>query len=142
LISVVAALSDLRAGELGALQVLFQPTREPWAESALRAVTDGRGGSFFADAPEMPRLTHEKMASPLFAVVLRVAARSPDRDRTWQIARALGATLAQLADPASNELIPLTNDDYDDADHWEDVLRRQSRRSGMILAADEEGDKG
>jgi len=39
--------------------------------------------------------------------------------------------------PNGNELIPLKNDDYPFAEHIEDVLQRQSRRSGMILNSDE-----
>jgi len=137
LIGVFASLNDLRDGDLGLLQVLFQPTRYPWTESILRAVSDGEGGSFFADAPEMLSLARQKVASPLFAAMIRVAARSTDENCAWEVAQAIGAGLAQLADPTSNELIPLTNDDYDDAEHWRDVVRRQSRRSGMLLSADE-----
>src|SRR2546421_10264628 len=48
--------------------------RFPWAESILRSVSDGEGGSFFADAPEMVALAKEKVRRPLFAAVIRVAA--------------------------------------------------------------------
>lgn len=137
LIAVVAALGDLDMGELALLQVLFQPTRAPWATNALRAVTASDGGSFFTDAPEMPKLAREKLGSPLFATVVRVGAQSPSRDRAWAIRKSLGTALDQLASPASNELIPLDNDDYEHGDHWDDVLRRQSRRSGMLLSAEE-----
>src|ERR1051326_2606618 len=34
-------------------------------------------------------------------------------------------------------LIPLSNDKYPPDEHVEDMLRRQSRRSGMVLAVDE-----
>jgi hypothetical protein len=36
-----------------------------------------------------------------------------------------------------NELIPLTNDDYPFKEHIEDVLCRQTRRTGMLLNSDE-----
>src|SRR6185369_10734218 len=42
-----------------------------------------------------------------------------------------------FSNPQGNHLIPLTNDDYPFDDHIEDVLRRQSRRSGMLLNSDE-----
>ena len=47
LIGITGALSNIEVGEVGILQVLFQPAREPWAESIIRSVTDGEGKSFF-----------------------------------------------------------------------------------------------
>jgi predicted DNA-binding transcriptional regulator AlpA len=137
LIGVVGALAGLRAGEMGVLQVLFQATRFPWAESMVRAVTNGEGRSFFPDAPEMVAQVREKVTSPLYAVVLRVAAQSGSSGRAWEIARSLGGALTQFTSPTSNELIPLANDGYDDADHAADVCNRTTHRSGMLLNADE-----
>ena len=76
LIGIMGALAGLREGEVGLLQVLFQATRSPWAESMVRAVTGSDGKSFFPDAPEMVAQAREKVAHPLYAVVLRVAAQS------------------------------------------------------------------
>ena len=137
LVGIIGALAGLREGELGLLQVLFQATRSPWAESMVRAVTGGDGKSFFPDAPEMVAHAREKIAQPLYAVALRVAAQSETKARAWEIAKALGGALTQFANPASNELIPLTNDGYDDADHAADVCARTTHRSGMIFNADE-----
>ena len=50
---------------------------------------------------------------------------------TWQV------HYTCLPGPDGNELIPLRNDDYPFAEHIEDVIRRQSRRSGMLLNSDE-----
>jgi predicted DNA-binding transcriptional regulator AlpA len=137
LIGIMGALAGLREGELGLLQVLFQATRAPWAESMVRAVTGSDGRSFFPDAPEMVAQAREKVAQPLYAVVLRVAAQSDTKARAWEIARALGGALTQFANPTSNELIPLANEGYDDADHAADVCARTTHRSGMLLNADE-----
>jgi len=137
LIAVGAALSGLRENEIGVLQVLFQACRGPWAEASIQAVTGFGEGSFFADAPEMVPLTREKVAKPLLAAVVRVAAKSPLKGRAMEIARALGGALRQFSRPPSNELIPLSNDDYDELRHEEDLLRRQSRRCGMILNSEE-----
>ena len=137
LISIVAALGDLRDDEVGIVQVLLQATRNPWAPSVLRAVTDGDGDCFFADAPEILSQAAEKLAHPFFAAVVRVAARCPDRARTWSVVRALGGSLGQFSNPGGNELIPLSNDDYPDALHEEDLLARRTRRSGMLLSSDE-----
>jgi hypothetical protein len=137
LIGIAGALSDLEPGELGILQVLFQPARKPWGESVMRSVTDWEGKSFFVDAPEMVGLAKEKIEHPLFAVVIRIGALSPNYERTKDIAISLGGALAQFARPGSNELIPLDNDEYNDFSHEEDLLSRQSRRSGMLLNASE-----
>jgi hypothetical protein len=133
----MGALAGVRNGELGLLQVLFRSARYPWAESMVRAVTNGEGRSFFPDAPEMAAQAREKVAQPLYAVVLRVAAQSGTPARAWEIARALGGALTQFANPAGNELIALANDGYDDEDHAADLCARVTHRSGMLLNADE-----
>jgi hypothetical protein len=137
LIAVSGALGDLEEGELGALQVLFQRARAPWAAQVLDAVSDGSGGAFFADAPEMLPLARAKVARPLFAAVIRVAVRSPDDGRAWAIGRALGGAFAQFSDPASNELIPLSREDLEPEEHEASFLARFSRRSGMLLNSEE-----
>ncbi len=133
LAGIAAALSNLESEEVGVMQVLLQSVTQPWAESALRAIADGSGGAFFADAPETLTLAREKMSRPLSAVVVRTAAKSPDADRPWSIVGALSAALNQFARPMSNELLPLSNHGYDNARHEEDLLLRRSRRSGMLL---------
>lgn len=42
-----------------------------------------------------------------------------------------------FANPRGNELIPLTNDEYPFEEHLEDVLTRQTHRSGMLLNVEE-----
>ena len=54
-----------------------------------------------------------------------------------QLARDLAGSLRVFAHPNGNELIPLRNDDYRFEEHIEDVLRRQTRRTGMLLNSDE-----
>ncbi|HHT9126696.1 MAG TPA: helix-turn-helix domain-containing protein [Candidatus Brocadiia bacterium] len=137
LIGIVGALENLDEGEIGLVQVLFQAVRNPWSESILRSVVDWEGRSFFSDAPEMIPLAKEKTRKPLFAAVIRIAGMSPLSYRAWEIVRVLGSGLTQVANPQSNELIPLTNEDYDDFDHEGDVLLRQTHRSGMLLNAEE-----
>jgi hypothetical protein len=137
LIGIAAALSDLEQGEMAVLQVLFQQTREPWAESAIRSVSDGVGGSFFIDAPETLNLAKKKMSRPLFAAVVRVATKGPSSSRVAEILRAVGGSFGQVSNPGSNALMPLDNDGYLPETHEEDFLLRQSRRSGMILNVDE-----
>jgi hypothetical protein len=137
LIPVASALSALAADELGCLQVVFQPVRAPWAESILWSVSDGAGGSFFADAPEMTGLARRKVGKPLFAALIRLFIQAESERRAWSIARALGGAFHQFALPGSNELFPLENRGYPDAEHIVDVLTRSTRRSGMIINSEE-----
>lgn len=137
LAALVSAMEDLADDEAGVLQVLFIPTINPWVDSIIRAVTDGQGGPFFRDDDQMLVLAGQKIASPLFATVIRIAATSNSHDRACNIGDALERTLAQLDNPQSNELIPIANDHYDDAEHAHDLIRRRSRRCGMILSSEE-----
>jgi hypothetical protein len=137
LIGMVGALSGLREGEVAIVQMIFQATRYPWAQSIMRAVTDGSGGSFFGDAPELVTGAKQKIAKPLYAAVLRVGAESKESGRAWQICKALAGTFQQFSDPLGNEFIPLTNDGYDTNDHEGDILMRRSHRGGMLLNLDE-----
>lgn len=137
LTGITAALSGLEPDELGLFQVLFTPLQQPWAESMVRSVTDPAGRPFFANAPELTPAAEHKSGQPLYALVLRVATRAVTFDRAWMIARDVASALRVFAHPGGNELIPLRNDEYPFADHVEDVLLRQSRRSGMILTLEE-----
>lgn len=137
LIPAVAALEELREGEMGVLQVLFRAARHPWAESMLRAVMDGDGGAFFPDAPELVVYAKAKAAQPLFAVAIRVGTACDDTDRARALAERIAGAFPQYREPLGNEFIPLTNDGYPDDAHWEDLVERRTRRSGMLLTADE-----
>ena len=137
LAGIIGSMVELAAGEIALFQVLLCPTRHPWQESILRAVTDGNGDSFFVDDPDMVSHAGRKIARPLFASVVRVEAHSATSEDAWSLAHALAQTLRQFDDPSSNELIPLSNDGYDDEAHVDDLLCRRSRRSGALLNSDE-----
>ena len=137
LTTIFGALENLGQGDAGLVQVLFKAAEAPWASSILRAVRNNDGSSFFMDSPEMARLAERKVDRPLFSVILRLVGQSPSSERAWDIVRDLYGGLHPFTDPTSNELIPLTNDDYDDALHLFDVKNRTSHRSGMLLNSDE-----
>lgn len=137
LITATGALSKLHAGDVGVLQILFHATRQPWAERITRAVTDAEGKPIFADAPEVTVLANQKVARPLFAAVVRVATRCESESRAWRLARALGASLRRFSNPASNELIALSNDSYPPIEHKRDLLDRATHRYGMLLNSEE-----
>ena len=74
-----------------------------------------------------------KIAQPLYAVVVRLAARAADFDRVWEIMRRMAAPLRLFSKPGGNELMPTPNDDYEHFVHVSDFVLRRSRRCGMIL---------
>ncbi len=117
--------------------MLFHATRNEWANNALWATTDYVGNSVFDNAPQMAAHVGQKISQPLFAAVIRVGAIAYNETRSWELAKRLGTALITVfthtANASGNELIPLSNDGYDETDHEEDLLLRQSRRSGMIL---------
>lgn len=137
LVSICAALRGTREDELAILQVIFRRVTHPWPQSIMRAVTGDDGRAFFADASEITARAEEKVSKPLVAAVIRAAVRATTEARAWAIARSVGGALGQIADPMGNELMPLSNDGYPDADHAADILARLSRRSGMLLNPEE-----
>jgi hypothetical protein len=136
-IGIVGALSELQPGDIGLFQVLFQPVADQWAESILRSVTHDDGKPFFVNQPELAGAAEKKVARPLYAAVVRIATKAEDLERALGIARDLASSLRVFADPQGNALIPLENSQYPFDEHVDDLLRRQSRRSGMLLNSDE-----
>ena len=132
-LGLVGALSDLSDGDVGLFQVIFQPLHHGWTESTLCAVTDSEGKPFFDNAPELLDGAKDKLSSPLMAAVVRIATKAGTQEQAFDIARNLASALSVFADPQGNEIIPLRNDGYFFNHHEEDLLKRQSRRSGMIL---------
>ena len=136
-IGIVGALAELQPGELGLFQVLWQPVQHRWAESILSSVTHADGKPFFVNSPELRDAAENKIDRPIFAAVVRILVRAKEFDRILQLARDLAGSLRVFAHPNGNELIPLQNNDYPFEDHIEDALRRQTRRTGMLLNSDE-----
>ncbi len=138
LVTVIGALSNLARGEVGVFQVLFQKTRNDWAQEILDSNRYfEQTGMLSSPAAEAARLAREKARAALFAACVRVAGRSSGEQRAWQIVKSLGAGLSILSNPIGNELIPLSNDDYPEEYHEQALLNRQSFRDGMILNLDE-----
>jgi hypothetical protein len=136
-IGIVGALTELLENEAALCQIIFERCRHPWGPSIMRSVTDGTGKSLFSNRPELVGLAKEKTSQPLYAVILRFAAKSDTFENAWEILRNMAGALHVFTNPNGNELIPLHNDQYPIENHIEDVLRRQTRRSGMLLNLDE-----
>ncbi|MFN0279171.1 MAG: type IV secretory system conjugative DNA transfer family protein [Pyrinomonadaceae bacterium] len=137
LTTIVGAMSELDGDEAGILQVLFQKAKHDWTKQATEAILRFDKTTFFAHIPDVHSLAKQKLHSPLFAVVLRVAGKSTQRQRALQIVRNIGSGISVMSHPAGNELIPLSNDGYSDDHHEQALLDRQSYRNGMLLNADE-----
>jgi hypothetical protein len=136
-IALLPALARAADDEIACLQILFVRVHNPWDRIVLEAVVDSKGGSLFADAPGFVQAARDKLRTPLFAVVLRVATQAETEARAWELARGVHAFNLQFARPGSNELIPLENDGYRDDDHVDAFLARHSYRTGMLLSAEE-----
>ena len=136
-VSLVGAMAHLREGEAAVYQVIFAPLSAPWRENVMAAVTKGDGKPFFDDGADLVKGATEKMGRPLYGVVLRLAAKSEQIDRTWEIVRGLSPALRLFSRHGGQSLMPLTNVDYDHEAHCDDLVRRRSRRCGMILNLDE-----
>lgn len=137
LVAVCGALDRLGEDECGVFQVLLEPARRPWSPSIMRAVSLGEGRPFFANDPELLDQARQKVSRPLYAAVVRVAARADTRIRTKELLKSLAGALRPLGNPQGNQLLPLTSDGYEPEDHLADLVNRQSRRCGMILNSDE-----
>jgi hypothetical protein len=136
-VGLVAAMSELHRGEIAVFQVLFQPVQHPWANSVWRSVTDNEGKMLFTNKVPLIPGTKMKLDAPLFGVVVRAAAQAENFERAAAIVQNMARALNTFVRAENNQLIPLTNDDYPFAAHEEDMLLRQSRRSGMILNREE-----
>ena len=136
-VGLVGALTELQPGELALFQILWQPVQHPWAESIVNSVTLPDGKPLFVNEPELSGAAENKAAKSLFAAVVRIMGRTASRARLKEIARDMAGSLRVFSNPQGNALIPLNNEDYPFAEHIEDVLCRQCRRSGMILTGDE-----
>lgn len=135
LLGTIGALGSISHNEIAILQVLFEPVRCAWAESVKRAVTDWDGSPFFLDAPEITSLGLEKITHPLFAAVLRIAARASHADRAESIVRRVGASLSHFGRADGNELVLVENESGTNLE--DDLLTRTSHRSGMLLSVGE-----
>jgi len=138
LAGILAGLSHLQEEEVAGLQVLFAPARKPWAESLAEIAREFGDGREAASSRGPLGQARRKLDSPLFAVVVRAFAVSPEGDgRAFALCRRLGGALEVLAEPAGNALLALDNAGYPDQEHFADVLDRASCRCGMLLSARE-----
>ena len=134
LTGMISSLAGLKPEERAVFQVLFQQTRHRWADELQRITAHPDAGSL----PILnPRAINEKLASPFFAVSIRLAAQSATEQQSWQLLRNVGGNVSVFSDPAGNELIALSNEGLPENNHLLSLVNRTSYRSGMLLNCSE-----
>lgn len=137
LTSTIALLDSLEDTDIAMVQVIFKGITSPLAKDLMYSVSDGQGGSFFSDAPEMLSCAKEKVSSSLFSVVLRISTQGYSDSRSQYLASELARSLVSASQSQYNHIIPLSNEGYDYYAHHYNVYHRQSNRIGFVLNAQE-----
>ncbi|MDN3581886.1 type IV secretory system conjugative DNA transfer family protein [Mucilaginibacter flavus] len=131
--ALFGTLNQLQDTETVVVQVLFCSVQNAWADSIVASVSDGRGGSFFADAPEMPGLAREKVSRPLFGAALRIAAFADCIDDAQELLHHAANAIVVASRSPFNALIPLNTPTYTIERRLRDLVMRQTHRVGMLL---------
>lgn len=134
LTGLISSLGNLRSGEKAVFQVLLQKARANWAEEVQKLLNVPNIKSCLGNQIALLR---EKLSSPLFAAVIRLAAETPHQAQSWEVIRRVGGSLGQFSIPEGNELIALSNDALSSNNHFLSLLSRTTYRSGMLLNAAE-----
>jgi DNA helicase HerA-like ATPase len=137
LTSLVASMDNLREGETVLFQIIFKSVSSPWVQDITRSVSDGSGGSFFSDSPEMITCAKEKVSFPLYGVIIRIATQGINNDHSGYLAEGLSNTITNASKSQFNHLIPLSNEGYVYGQHLHNVMERRSNRLGMIMNSQE-----
>jgi hypothetical protein len=137
LTSVIAIMESLQLNDVVVFQILFKGISSPLANDITYSVSDGAGGSFFADAPEMPNCAKEKISNPLFSVVMRIAAQGKSNLRSQYLAQELARSISAVSSSEYNRLIPLSNEGYSYDFHKYNLHHRLSNRLGFVLNSKE-----
>lgn len=126
-------IEHLQDDERLLLQIQFAATKNSWAKSIITAVSDGQGGCFFLDAPDMLQLAKDKVTAPLYAVSVKLAVQSEDEGRIFHLLDMVGSSITTLSRSPHNGLITRQDAEYSFDSHFQDMLERQTHRLGMLL---------
>jgi len=137
LTSVIAIMESLQQNDVVVFQMLFKGVTSPLAKDIPYSVSDGVGGSFFADASEMPNCAKDKISNPLFSVVMRIATQGKSNIRSQYLAQELARSISTVSSSEYNKLIPLSNEGYDYDFHKYNLHHRLSNRLGFVLNSKE-----
>ena len=133
LTSVIATLEMLKEGETALIQTIFKGVSAPWSHDIISSVSDGKGGSFFVDSPEMLNCAKQKVSQPLFSVIHRVAVQGENDQRSKYLSTILAQNITSSTSSEYNKLIPLSNEGYKYDFHLYNVMHRSSNRFGFLL---------
>lgn len=136
LTSVMAVFDNLGVGDIVMLQIIFKGVKNAWANGILNSVCIGKD-SFFPESPEMATCAKEKVSSPLFAVVFRLAVQSFSSKDTEKLAIELIQNIQTSSKSLYNSLIPLDNEGYRYVEHLDNLKIRGTNRFGMIMNTEE-----
>jgi hypothetical protein len=136
LTSLFAVLENLGIYEIVMLQIIFKGVKNTWANGILNSVNIGTS-SFFPDSPEMISCAKEKVSSPLFAVVFRLAVQSYSSKEAEKLANELILNVKTASRSEYNSLIPLSNEGYEYKSHLDNLKIRGTNRFGMIMNSKE-----
>lgn len=130
-------LGSLEDGEIAVFQVMFSRAHAGWNQGVLEACFDGDGCAFAHLDDSVAEAARKKAREPLFAATIRIAAQSPNHDRTLEVLEAMASALAPLNALEGNELTVMPVVDYDFGRRQTDLVRRQTVRPGMLLTLSE-----
>lgn len=133
LVGLISSLSNLSRDEAFVFQVLFQSTRERWAERFRDTLLDCNGNPYFRESKELLLESKYKFSEPLLAVALRCCAIAQSYERRLQIARGLAGTLEAIGSPNGNALIALRPNCIRPSEQVSSLVDRLSYRYGMLL---------
>ena len=137
LTSLFATMEGLQTNDIVVFQLLFKGITSPLAKEIPYAISDGAGGSFFADAPEMVSCAQDKISNPLFSVVMRIATQGKTKTRSQYLAQELARSISSISSSQFNKLIPLSNEGYNYDFHCYNLQNRLSNRLGFVLNSNE-----
>jgi predicted DNA-binding transcriptional regulator AlpA len=131
LIEIVGRLASLAEGELGLVQILFEPAVGGWSDDLIQF-----GRSIDDVDRTLPRI-EAKFREPIFAVVARVAALASTQERAVDLAASLAVGLSISTRSETNALCLVGQNQHPFDIETLDLLDRETRRSGMILSLSE-----
>jgi len=137
LTSIIATMDHLDFDDTVMMQVIFKGVTAPWGKDISYAVSDGEGGSFFPDSPEMPKCADIKVSNPLFSTIIRIAAQGNTQEKSAYLATQLSKSITTVSTSEYNKLIALSNKGYEYKDHVYNLYHRTSNRLGMLLNSGE-----
>jgi len=136
LTGILAVIDSLEIDETVMLQVIWKGVTNPWSRSITNSILIGKD-CFFPDSPEMVTCVKEKVSSPLFAVVIRLAVESPNPKDAEKLSTELISNIKLSSRGEYNSLIPLSNVGYQYEDHLRNLKTRGTNRWGMIMNTNE-----